>query len=173
MWRKRTRTIRQPTLGAQRDLLGRTLLLAAAALTAGVVVAWTFPTSSESTDSGAITVWQSPTHRCCTEWVAYLRRRGYRAIVNHVADVVPVKVDLEIPAALYSCHTAKAGDYIVEGHVPAPAIAKLLDENPDLKGIAVPGMPAGPPGMGGSPGLYPVTGFAADGRTWRFADVGI
>ena len=79
----------------------------------------------------------------------------------------------EIPAALYSCHTAKAGEYIVEGHVPAPAIAKLLDENPDLRGIAVPGMPAGPPGMGGSPGLYPVTGFTADGRTHRFADVGI
>jgi hypothetical protein len=173
MWRKRTRTIRQPAPGPKPGLLEHTLLLAAAVLAAGVVVAWTLPRSSESTNTGAITVWQPPTHRCCTEWVFYLRRRGYRVIVNHVADVVPVKVDLEIPAALYSCHTAKVGAYIVEGHVPAPAIAKLLGENPDLKGIAVPGMPAGPPGMGGSPGLYPVMGFTADGRTYRFADVGI
>ena len=94
-------------------------------------------------------------------------------IVNHVEDVVPVKAGFGLPPALYSCHTAKSGDYIVEGHVTAPAIAKLLDENPDLKGIAVPGMPAGPPGMGGSPGLYHVTALTADGHTQRFAYVGI
>jgi hypothetical protein len=84
-----------------------------------------------------------------------------------------VKVRLGVPTTLYSCHTAQIGKYIVEGHVPVPAIAKLLEEKPDLKGIAVPGMPAGPPGMGGSPGRYRVMAFAADGHVRHFADVGL
>jgi hypothetical protein len=71
---------------------------------------------------------------------------------------------------LYSCHTAKIGNYIVEGHVPAAAVAKLLEQQPEIKGIALPGMPSGSPGMDGPPGVYRVIGFSADGSTRRFID---
>ena len=92
---------------------------------------------------------------------------------DYVDDMVSVKAQLGIPDAMRSCHTAKIGDYLIEGHVPAAAVAKLLDQRPALKGVALPGMPAGPPGMGGTPGVYHVVGFTAEGRTSRFADVGI
>jgi hypothetical protein len=77
-----------------------------------------------------------------------------------------------IPDTVRSCHTAKTGNCFIQGHVPAAAIAKLLAERPALKGIALPGMPAGPPGMGGTPGIYRVVGFTAEGHTSHFADVG-
>jgi hypothetical protein len=165
-----------PPTNAARSRVAQDMVLIGAAIVAGaagVVAAWTLPAPVQSAGIGTITVWHSATHRCCIEWVAYLRRKRYRVIVNHVGDVIPVKADLGVPTVLYSCHTAKVDDYIIEGHVPAPALSSLLDKRPDLKGIAVPGMPAGPPGMGGNPGIYRVTGFAADGHLSPFADVRI
>ena len=96
---------------------------------------------------------------------------GYRVIVNNVGDPVPIKISLGIPRALHSCHTAKIGNYIVEGPVPVAAVAKLLEQRPELKGIALPGMPEGSPGMPGISGVYRVFGFSADGSTRPFADV--
>jgi hypothetical protein len=171
MSRRKDRTADSPTNATPR--VARPVLLTGAVLIAGAVVASTLPASMQPAHIGAITVWHSPTHRCCIDWVAYLWRKRYRVIVNHVEDVIPVKADLGVPAVLYSCHTAKIDHYIIEGHVPAPAVSKLLDKRPELKGIAVPGMPSGPPGMGGTPGIYRVTGFTADGGLHWFADVGI
>src|SRR5215207_8699334 len=74
MWRKKSRTIRQPITARKPGFLG--LLLAAALIAAGALLPWTLPISTESGDDGAVTVWQLPTHRCCTEWVSYLRRKG-------------------------------------------------------------------------------------------------
>ena len=144
----------------------RTLLIGAAVLAGGVaLLAWTWLGSTEPARAETIKVWASPTCGCCTEWVAYMRRKGYRVTVNSVADTVPTKVGFGIPEALWSCHTSKVGDYIVEGLVPEPAIAKLLSEHPDLKGIALPGMPNGAPGMemAGVSGVYRVFGFTARG----------
>ncbi len=111
--------------------------------------------------AGAITVWKSPTCGCCGGWVDYMRGKGYQVAVNLVADPDPIKAKLGVPEALYSCHTAKVDGYLVEGHVPEAAVAKLLAERPDLKGIALPGMPDGAPGMDGTPGIYRIVGFDA------------
>ena len=102
-----------------------------------------------------------------------MRGKGYQVAVNLVADPDPIKAKLGVPEALYSCHTAKIGDYLVEGHVPEAAVAKLLAERPNIKGIALPGMPEGSPGMDGAPGIYRVVSFEANGRIHRFAEVGV
>ena len=102
-----------------------------------------------------------------------MRGKGYQVSVNFVADPDAIKAKFGVPEALYSCHTAKIDDYLVEGHVPEAAIAKLLAERPNLKGIALPGMPEGAPGMDGVPGIYRVVGFEANGRVHQFARVGV
>ncbi len=165
------KTVRTPT--KPKSKISRRMLVAGAAVIAGAgALAWTFFGSTESATAGTITVWKSPTCGCCTEWVAYMRRQGYRVVVNSVDDVIPTKVGLGIPDKLQSCHTSKIGDYVVEGHVPASAIAKLAEEHPNLKGIALPGMPQGAPGMDGTPGIYRIVGFTSGGGTRRFADAG-
>ncbi|MFI5023112.1 MAG: DUF411 domain-containing protein [Alphaproteobacteria bacterium] len=102
-----------------------------------------------------------------------MRGKGYRVAVNDVADTDAVKMRFGVPNSLQSCHTAMIEGYVVEGHVPAAAIAKLLTERPALKGIALPGMQDGAPGMDGTPTTYRVLGFAVDGRTHLFAEVGV
>src|SRR5665647_3387524 len=126
--------------------------------------------SSEPADAQAITVWKSSTCGCCGEWVSYMRGKGYRVKVNNVSDPDSIKRGLGVPNSMYSCHTAKIGNYIVEGHVPAAAVAKLLEQQPEIKGIALPGMPSGSPGMDGPQGVYRVIAFSADGRTQRYID---
>jgi hypothetical protein len=150
----------------------RALLLGVAVAGGGAGVAWGVLGSAQPAKA-AITVWKSPTCGCCGGWVDYMRGKGYRVSVNLVADPDPIKAKLGVPETLYSCHTAKIGDYLVEGHVPEAAVAKLLAEQPNIKGIALPGMPAGSPGMDGVPGIYRVVGFEANGRIHRFAEVGV
>lgn len=90
-----------------------------------------------------------------------------------IPDVESVPERRRVPAALRSCHTALVGGYLVEGHVPAAAIRRLLKERPKIAGIAVPGMPAGSPGMeSSSPAAYDVLAFLPSGRTYVFAHVG-
>jgi hypothetical protein len=150
----------------------RALLLGLAVAGGGAGVAWSVLGSTQPAKA-AITVWKSPTCSCCGGWVDYMRGKGYRISVNLVADPDAIKAKLGVPEALYSCHTAKIGDYLVEGHVPEAAVAKLLAEQPNIKGIVLPGMPEGAPGMDGVPGVYRVVGFAADGRVYQFAQVGV
>jgi hypothetical protein len=150
----------------------RALLLGLAVVGGGAGVAWSVLGSTQPAKA-AITVWKSPTCGCCGGWVDYMRGKGYQVSVNLVADPDPIKARLGVPAALYSCHTAKIDDYLVEGHVPEAAVAKLLAERPNLKGIALPGMPEGSPGMDGTPGIYRIVGFDANGRIHRFAEVGV
>ncbi|MFO1097081.1 MAG: DUF411 domain-containing protein [Xanthobacteraceae bacterium] len=102
-----------------------------------------------------------------------MRVKGYSVAVHYVDDMSAVKAKLDIPENVQSCHTAQIDGYLIEGHVPAPAVVTLLDERPALKGIALPGMPAGPPGMGGSRGVYHLVGFTPEGRTTHFANVRI
>ena len=151
----------------------RTLLLGTVVVGSSGVFAWNVFGSAPQAKAGTITVWKSPTCGCCGGWVDYMRGKGYQVGVNLVADPDPIKAKLGVPEALYSCHTAKIDDYLVEGHVPEAAVAKLLAERPALKGIALPGMPAGSPGMDGVPGIYRIVSFDANGRIQRFAEVGV
>ena len=95
----------------------------------------------------AVTVYKSPTCGCCTSWVDHLRASGFPVDVQDVDDLQAVKAEHGIPAALQSCHTAVVDGYVVEGHVPAGDVKRLLAEAPDAAGLAVPGMPVGSPGM--------------------------
>lgn len=94
-----------------------------------------------------IRVHKTPWCGCCDGWVAHLRRSGFQPTVVEHQDLTPIARRLGVPDALRSCHTAEVGGYFVEGHVPAADIRRLLAERPAARGIAVPGMPAGSPGM--------------------------
>lgn len=110
-----------------------------------------------------IKVSKDPNCGCCTGWVEHLRRNGFTATVVETADMQAVKTRLEVPLELASCHTAQIVGYIIEGHVPAPAITRLIAEKPFALGLAVPGMPIGSPGMeGGTPEIYDVIIFGKE-----------
>jgi hypothetical protein len=139
-------------------LMSRRLVVAgtgAAVLAAG---AWALFGGTAPAQAGTVKVVMSPYCGCCGEWTSYLERHGFRVEVEYREEVEPAKRRAGVPAELVSCHTAFVEGYVVEGHVPAPAIARMLAERPDLAGIAVPGMPADAPGMGGG-GVLDVVGF--------------
>jgi hypothetical protein len=94
-----------------------------------------------------MTVNKDPNCGCCSGWVEHVRSAGFDTAVNELNDLAPLKSRLSIPAALASCHTAQVDGYVIEGHVPASAIRRLLSERPQAIGLAVPGMPVGSPGM--------------------------
>jgi hypothetical protein len=120
-------------------------------------------------EPSAMTVYKDPNCDCCLAWVQHLIAAGFAVSVVETHRVDAIKSRLGIPSDLASCHTAELGDYAIEGHVPAGAIARLLVEKPTAKGLAVPGMPIGAPGMGGSPPqTYEVVLFGPQGR-WTFA----
>lgn len=107
----------------------------------------------------SITVHKDPNCGCCVGWVDHLRANGFATKVIETGTIERVKARLGVPDNLAACHTAEIGGYVIEGHVPARAIAKLLAERPKIRGLAVPGMPAGSPGMGGEPEAYDVIAF--------------
>jgi hypothetical protein len=125
----------------------RTLLTTAAALAAGA--AWpVFGQAPSQTVLPVMQVWKDPNCGCCNDWIAYLRREGFRIQTFDTGNTA-VRRRLGMPMTYASCHTALIGGYVVEGHVNAPEIRRLLTEKPDAIGIAVPGMPVGSPGMDG------------------------
>lgn len=114
-----------------------------------------------------MTVHASPTCSCCKAWVKHLQANGFQVFVKEIADVTPVKARLGVPEELRSCHTATIGNYWVEGHVPAADIRRLLAVKPAAKGLAVPGMPIGSPGMeqGNRRDPYKVILFGTKGQS--------
>jgi hypothetical protein len=96
-----------------------------------------------------IIVYKSPTCGCCKKWVKHLEKEGFKVTSKDVRNMKPVKNMFGVDRKFQSCHTAKVGGYFIEGHVPASDIKKLLKEKPEIKGLAVPGMPMGSPGMEG------------------------
>ena len=107
---------------------------------------------------------------CCAKWVDHIRAAGFKAVSNDVTDLNAVKTRYGVPRSLHSCHTAEVGGYIVEGHVPADLIRKMLSEKPDIAGIAVPGMPVGSPGMEWTyTEPYDVIAFTKSGATSVYA----
>ena len=95
----------------------------------------------------SVTVYKSPTCQCCNKWVSHLENNGFRVTAKNTRDVRSIKEKYGIRHDLSACHTAVIAGYFVEGHVPAQSIHRLLSEKPDIKGITVPGMPIGSPGM--------------------------
>ena len=95
----------------------------------------------------SVTVWKTPSCGCCKEWVIHLRKEGFNVVTNDVPDTAPMRQKLGLPAKFGSCHTALVGGYVIEGHVPAKEVIRLLREKPVAIGLAVPGMPVGSPGM--------------------------
>lgn len=113
-----------------------------------------------------MTVYKSPWCGCCAKWIDHLKADGHSVQVKNMEDLDTIKKMAGIPDRLQSCHTAVVDGYVVEGHVPAKDILRLLSERPMAKGLAVPGMPTGSPGMEqGAPERYDVLLFQQDGAT--------
>lgn len=113
-----------------------------------------------------VTVYKTPTCGCCGKWVEHMKASGFAVTVEEVDNTGPYREKYGVPEALQSCHTAVVEGYAIEGHVPAPDIQRLLKERTKAKGLAVPGMVSGSPGMeGGRTDAYSVLLFQADGRS--------
>jgi hypothetical protein len=128
-----------------------------------------------SSSDADFVVYKSPTCGCCNGWIDHLRAEGYTVeAIDVVAyqDLQDTKRAGRVPADLESCHTATIEGYVIEGHVPGQAIERLLEERPDIQGLAVAGMPIGSPGMEGpNPQPYDVIAFTEDGRRSVFQRV--
>jgi hypothetical protein len=152
----------------RRAMLASLTKAAASGLALGAML----PALARADGAVAITVYKDPSCGCCTQWVEHLRAAGLRPAVHDRSDMDALKDSLGVPASLRSCHTAVAGKYVIEGHVPAADLKRLVAKAPkDVLGIAVPDMPAGSPGMemGGRQDRYDVIAFSASGTTSVFA----
>jgi len=119
-----------------------------------------------------ITVYKLSTCTCCMQWVKHLKKNGFQVTVKEVPSVDEYKRQFGVPKDLESCHTAVVDGYAIEGHVPASEILRVLKERPRAKGLAVPGMPLGSPGMEASQkdvrDAYDVVLFTADGKNYVY-----
>ncbi len=139
------------------------LISGAALFAAGM--AW-----SLSVWSNEVTVYKSPTCGCCKLWVQHLEENGFKVTAYNVRDVTPYKIQNGLTPQLASCHTAVVDGYVIEGHVPAADIKRLLTERPQARGLVVPGMPMGSPGMEGPRSdPYDVLLLDRDGATSVYA----
>jgi hypothetical protein len=134
--------------------------------------ATTSPTATSDEDLPVVTVYKTPTCGCCVLWVEHMEAEGFTVEQVDVPVLHEVRAEQGVPPTLSSCHTATVGGYVVEGHVPAEDVKRLLRERPEGVGISVPGMPIGSPGMevAGRPAQpYNVVLFGDDGRHSVFA----
>lgn len=118
-------------------------------------------------------VYRDPECGCCSGWIEHMRAAGFAATVRIEANMAPVKARFGVPDGLVSCHTAVIGGYVIEGHVPAEMVRRLLTERPSLAGIAAPGMPVGAPGMnipGQAAQAFQIIAFGRDGTQSIFSD---
>ncbi|HSM81767.1 MAG TPA: DUF411 domain-containing protein [Nodosilinea sp.] len=150
----------------RRGLIARLLAL-------GIVLAIALlgPVAASAQGATAITVYRSPSCRCCGAWVEHMQAAGFE-VQDVVTDAMAaIKAQYGVPEALASCHTALVEGYVVEGHVPATDVQRLLSERPAILGIAAPGMPVGAPGMemGDRVDPYTVVSFTQTGETATFA----
>jgi len=125
-----------------------------------------------SNSDSLVIVYKSPTCGCCTGWVEHMQEQGFKVEVHDVSDLNAIKRQFAVPSDLESCHTALHGGYVIEGHVPAEDIRRLLAERPAIAGIAAPGMPVGSPGMevpGRAADRYDVVAFDKSGGRSTFA----
>ncbi|MDT8410800.1 MAG: DUF411 domain-containing protein [Wenzhouxiangellaceae bacterium] len=145
-----------------------TLFIAASSFTTSVVAEP--PAEGESQSPPEMVVHHDPACGCCGKWMAHMREAGFAIRSETGDDLRSVKQRFNIPGSLQSCHTAVVGGYAIEGHVPASDVQRLLAEQPDVAGIAVPGMPMGSPGMeyGNQRQAFDVVSFDEAGGTAVF-----
>lgn len=140
-------------------------------LLAAAPIAWSARPSAPTPP--AVTVYKDPNCGCCRQWVTHMASNGFRVDTVNVASsdaLTVIKRDHGVTARLASCHTALVGGYVIEGHVPADLVLRVLRERPDIAGLAVPGMVAGSPGMESpAPQHYTVLAFKKDGSTTVYA----
>ncbi|MBN8761922.1 MAG: metal-binding protein [Thiobacillus sp. GWE1_62_9] len=127
--------------------------------------AWAAPTTP------VIDVYKSPTCGCCNKWIDHLKANGFTVRAHDTENVAAHKIRLGVPAGYGSCHTAEVNGYVIEGHVPAKEMKRLLKEKPRARGLVVPAMPAGSPGMeiGDRKDAYDVFLVNQDGSTRTYA----
>jgi hypothetical protein len=147
-------------------MLRRTYLGSALAALLGILNG----TALAQSERNLVSVWKTPTCGCCKAWIQHLEANGFKVAAVDVPDTTPIRKDLKMPASLGSCHTAVVEGYVIEGHVPASEIKRLLKERPRAIGLAVPGMPVGSPGMemGTRKDPYKVLLVIEDGTTRVF-----
>ncbi len=142
----------------------------AVAVSATALAVTTAAAPTVSPPKPTITVYKDPNCGCCKNWIEHLIKHGYRVEAKDTPDMAQIKNTLGVPSGLTSCHTAVVEGYLIEGHVPAADIDRLLATKPKVKGLAVPGMPMGSPGMEGAMKQhYQVMGFDRTGKTKVFA----
>lgn len=118
-----------------------------------------------------LVVYRTPACGCCAAWARHMAEAGFTVRVEERTDLVALKRELGVPSSLYSCHTAVVGGRVIEGHVPAPVVRRYLAAGAPGRGLSVPGMPAGSPGMhGGGRHAYDVFVFDGKGRVDVFAE---
>lgn len=152
----------------------RTLSIIAAAgvLAAGLGLSLAAQSASSPGAKPKVNVYKSPTCGCCSLWVEHLKTNGFEVEAQNVSDTQLNAIAMQggVTDDLRSCHTAKVGNYTVEGHVPAADIHRMLKDKPAIAGIAVPGMPMGSPGMeqGGRKDPFDTVAFTKDGKKTVF-----
>ena len=154
-------------MSSRRDFVAQAAGLALAALGARRLMA-----QLDAGPDTAITVYKSASCGCCAKWVDHLRANGFAPVVHDDEHMDVIKDEMGVPKDVRSCHTALLDRYVVEGHVPAADLRRLLAERPAVAGLAVPGMPKSTPGMavpGDTPEPYEVVSFTRDGKTRRYA----
>jgi len=140
-------------------------ILSALFIAIAAPAAWAVP------NTPIVDVYKNPTCGCCSQWVDHLKANGFKVRAHDTNNVAAHKTRLGVPSGLGSCHTAQVGGYLVEGHVPAKEIKRLLKQKPRARGLAVPAMPMGSPGMeaGGRKDAYKVFLVKRDGSTQTYA----
>jgi hypothetical protein len=150
------------------DLISRRELLVRGA--AAALAATGFPALLRASAGTAMMVYKDPACGCCEKWVGLMKAAGFETSVKDTTDMAPIKQRHHVGPPLASCHTALVSGYVVEGHVPADLIRKMLQEKPKILGLSVPGMVTGSPGMeGATREPYQVLTFDAAGKTTVYA----
>lgn len=149
-----------------------TLRRKALSLTAALGLSTLAVPSLAADGTESIHVYKSPTCGCCNDWIDHLEDNGFEVTATNTNDMGRIKADAGLIAGMGSCHTAFVGDYVIEGHVPADDIRRLLAESPKATGLSVPGMPVGSPGMemGDRQDHYKVILFNEQGQTRVFSE---
>ncbi|MFA7431465.1 MAG: DUF411 domain-containing protein [Rhodospirillaceae bacterium] len=150
-------------------------MLKTAALAFAALCTFAAPALAEQAAKPPMTVYKSPSCGCCGGWIDHMRAAGYQIEAKDTDAMNTVKELMGVPVDMASCHTATIDGYLIEGHVPADAVDKLLAERPKATGLAVPGMPIGSPGMEAANGQtepYTAMLFNRDGTARPFVEYG-
>lgn len=153
----------------------RSILRMGLAATLGMPLIMASSRTAFSARAGRGIVHRDPSCGCCEAWIAHMRENGFDLEIREAADLMAEKARLGVPAPLQSCHTAEIGGYVIEGHVPAKDVRRLLEEKPQGLGLSVPGMPVGAPGMEMGDQIDPYRVFLWDnsGQARVFAVYGV